>query len=66
MTAHVWKPVDGIVGPCGDIPFNHSDGGLIVAIRFSRVRGLPDRDRRLRFSNPLAMRCLHDNIRVTA
>jgi hypothetical protein len=58
MTASVWEPVPGIAGPCADISFERPASGnaLVVTMHFSRTKGLPNRDLRLRFDGPLALR----------
>ena len=57
MKATVWEPVQGIIGPCGDISFERiGPDVLFVTMHFSNVIGLPEKDLHLRFSGPLALR----------
>ena len=58
MTAFIWEPVPGIIGPCADISFERPASGnaLRVTMHFSRTKGLPSQDLHLRFDGPLALR----------
>jgi hypothetical protein len=56
MNAAVWHPVVGIDGPCSDISFSRAlPEDLVITMHFSLVRGLPNQDLQLSFSNVCAL-----------
>lgn len=53
-----WEPVSGIDNPCADISVAYEagkDAKAVITMHFSRVRGLPARDLRLTFKDPIAI-----------
>ena len=56
MKASIWQPVSGVVGPSADIELALSlKDALVVTMHFSLVKGLPDEDLRLQFTDALAV-----------
>ena len=52
----MWRPVDGLEGPCGDISYQRTPSGeLIVTMHFSFVKGLPTQDLQISFRGACAL-----------
>jgi len=56
MKASMWRPVDGLEGPCGDISYQRAiSGEVVVTMHFSLVRGLHNRDLQISFPGACAL-----------